>query len=288
MKEMDKYAFVRAMIIFCFLAFFLGNNLRIYLWIFIFSTFYLIAYRLIRFWTKRLLLYMFEFCYFGNGILIAFLLYYNNSMEIFSITFICNTGLMTSAVIAFNNQTPFNNTDHLTSSWIHTLPLITNWAIRWRHYIYSKDSLKNLNFNFINFQNVKFKYNDTFYGLIYYPIIFWCFWAIFYLIFMGLFLRSFSSNPKYSSGITDFKKYTKNMKIFGDTNNLTIFKYLLQHFFFLVVMFPLSILCFYNYYVNTFCVIFIIFFLAWNTARNNIKYMKKQENKKGNLLANEC
>lgn len=287
---MDQYAFARAITIFCFLAFFLGNNLQIFLWLFISLTFYLLAYRFIRFWTKRYLLYMMEFCYFGNAALLAFLLKYTQSQVVFAITFICNTGIMTIAVIVFNNQTQFNSTDHLTSSWIHTLPLITNWAIRWRHLIYSEDVLKKLSFEFNDFTKIKFIFDledEVFSGLLKYPVIFWACWAVTYLVIMGVFFRQFNRNPKYCSGLTDFKDFTKNTKIFGDTNKFTIFKYLFQHFCFLIVMFPLSIWCFYDFYVNTIYIIFIILFLGWNTARNNIRYMNKQKAKSNALIAEE-
>lgn len=229
-----------------------------------------------------------EFCYFGNFVLLAFLLKYSQSQEVFSITFICNTGIMTIAVIVFNNQTQFNSTDHLTSSWIHTLPLITNWAIRWRYYIYSEDVLKKLSFEFDDFSKIKFDFKDEiFIGLLKYPLVFWSSWAFIYLIFMGVLFRSYNRNPKFCSGLTDFKDFTKNTKIFGDANKFTISKYLLQHFVFFIVMFPLSIWCFYDFYVNTIYIIFIIMFLGWNTARNNIKHMNKQKAKVGNLISEE-
>ena len=285
---MDQYAFARSITIFCFLGFFLGNNLEIFLWLFIYLTFYLIAYRVIRFWTKRYLLYLLEFCYLGNAVLLAFLLKYNQSQEVFSITFICNTGIMTMAVIVFNNQTQFNSTDHLTSSWIHTLPLITNWAIRWRHIIYSEEVLKKLSFEFNDYSKIKFDLkHEIFIGLFKYPVLFWCFWAVTYLVAMGVFFRGLNENPKFCSGLTDFKDFAKNTKIFGDSNKFTILKYLLQHFAFFVLMFPLSIWSFYNFYVNTLFIIFIILFLGWNTARNNIKHMNKQKSKTENLLHEE-
>jgi len=191
---------------------------------------------------------------------------------------------MTLAVIIFNNQTQFNSTDHLTSSWIHTLPLITNWAIRWREFIYREESLKTLSFQFNDFKTIKFSFDfkdEVFSGLFTYPLIFWSFWALTYLVVMGLFLRRFNRETKYCSGLTDFKDFTKNIRFLGDTNNFTILKYLFQHFTFFVAMFPISILCFYNFYVNSAYVVFIILFLGWNTARNNIKHLNKQKAREG-------
>jgi len=197
---------------------------------------------------------------------------------------------MTLAVIVFNNQTQFNSTDHLTSSWIHTLPLITNWAIRWREAIYSQENLKKLNFKFNDFAKIRFCFDfkdEVLAGLVTYPLIFWCFWAVTYLVCMSLFFRSYNANTKYCSGLTDFKDIMKNIRIFGDTNKFTVLKYLFQHFAFFVVIYPFSIWCFYDFYVNTAYIVFIILFLGWNTARNNIRHLNKQKAKEGNLIAEE-
>ena len=160
MSKMDRYAFARAITVFTLTAFFLGNNLQIFLWIFLSVTIYLLLYRVVRFWVKRWLLYLIEFCYFGNILIIYYILFDGISEDIFAITYICNSGIMTLAIIIFNNQAEFTNTDRLTSSWVHALPFITNWAIRWRHRIYSEEIVKSLNFHFIYFGDYKFQIND--------------------------------------------------------------------------------------------------------------------------------
>jgi hypothetical protein len=290
MKKMDKYAYTRAMTLFCLCGFFLGNNLRIFLWIFIFTTIYLMIYRLLRFWTKRYLLYMTEFCYLSNVFLIAFLLFFNKCEEMFIVAFICTTGIMTSAVFVFNNTTQFNSTDHLTSSWVHTLPLIISWAIRWRHYIYTQEILSKLNFDFIDFSKIEFKFDNLFWRLVYYPVLFWLLWAVLYFISMGFVLKKFTRNLKYFSGLNDFKEFMKarSNKVCekDDSFFVTLFKYLLQHFSFLVIMFPVSLLCFYSFYFNTVYIFFIMVYLGWNTARNNFKYMNKLK-AKGQLVEEE-
>lgn len=292
MKKMDKYAYARAITLLCLCGFFLGNNLRIFLWIFIIITIYLMIYRVLRFWTKRYLLYMMEFCYLGNVFLLAFLLFFNKSEEMFIVTFILNSGLMTSAVVIFNNTTQFNSTDHLTSSWVHTLPLITNWAIRWRHYIYTREILSKLNFDFMDFTKIEFKFDNLFCKLVYYPVLFWLLWAFLYFILIGFVLKKFTRNPKYFSGLNDFKEYMKTRRNKNNVNMedenffVTLFKYLLQHFSFLVIMFPVSLLSFYSFYFNTVYIFFIMVYLGWNTARNNFKYMNKLK-AKGQMVEEE-
>lgn len=290
MKKMDKYAYARAITLFCLSGFFLGNNLNIFLWIFIISTTYLMIYRLLRFWTKRYLLYMMEFCYFGNLLLLAYLLFFNQNEVLFTIGFACNTGIMTIAVVVFNNTAQFNSTDHLTSSWIHTMPLVVNWAIRWRHYIYTEETLNNLKFDFNDFKNIEFEFNDLFWKLIYYPFIFWFSWAAIYFVGMGFILKRFTRKPKYFSGLNDFKEYMKNKRKNSSDEEVGFFTnlvlYLLQHFSFLIIMFPVSLLCFYSFYFNTIYIIFIMVYLGWNTSRNNFKYLNKLK-AKGQLVEDE-
>lgn len=274
-KQMDEYVFARAITIFSIVSFFLGNNLNTFLWIFIGISIYTLTYRVIRFWMKRYLLYLTEFCYFEITLLIIYLLFDNENVKLFSICYICNTGLMSLAIILFNNQTQFNNTDHLISSWIHTLPLIVNWSIRWRHIIYFKDSLGNLKFNFPNFEKIKFEFDSNFYNLIIYPFAFWVFWAIFYYIMIDKVFKKFIEKKIYRNSLADFIYYFKNKKFWGNVNNNSIMKFLVQHLFFFLCGYPIGVFAFYNYYFNTVYIVFIIVYLGWNTVRNENKRKKK-------------
>jgi hypothetical protein len=136
MTKMDKYAFARGLLLFSLFAFFSGNNLGIFLWLHVITTIYLTVYRAVRFWVKRWLMYLLEFCYFGNYMLLVYITFKGESTDIFYTAYVCGSGVMALAVVVFNNQAQFNSTDHLTSSYIHTLPLVTCWAIRWKHRIY--------------------------------------------------------------------------------------------------------------------------------------------------------
>jgi len=277
MKRMDEYAFARSITLFAVLSFFLGNNLNIFLWCFIATSIYIMSYRIVRFWIRRYLLYLFEFCYFGFMLLMYFLLFDNKNMQIFSMCFICNTGLMTIAIVIFNNQTHFNSTDHLTSSWVHTLPLIVDWSIRWRHCIYPKETLEKLGFDFQDFSQINFEMNEVFYGLIIYPFLFWISWAFAYLILMCVIFKGFQEDSRYGDGLTDFVEFFKNKKMCGNSKKCSILKYLFQHFLFFILGYPIAIFAFYNYYFNTIYLIFIMVFLAWNTVRNNIKKQSKNQ-----------
>jgi hypothetical protein len=278
MAKMDQYAFARSFILFTLLAFTIGNNLGLYLWLYVIVKVYILVYRLVRFWVKRQILYLFEFCYFGNFILIAFILFFNQSENVFKITYICNTGVMTFAVITLNNQAQFSSTDHLTSSYIHIMPLITCWAIRWRNEIYSNLNLAKWGFKFYELSNPKLALDDNLTSLITLPIIFWACWAVFYFINSNILFGKYFDNPKFENAINDFIKASpKFYKLLcGDVNKGKNWKYLIQHFFFLIIPMPFAIACYYNFYINTIYVLLFVCFLSWNTGRNNLKHMSRK------------
>jgi hypothetical protein len=277
MKKMDKYAFTRGLLLFALFAFFLGNNLGIFLWLHVITTLYLVIYRYARFWVKRWLMYMAEFCYFGNFIGLAYIVFYGSSIEIFSIAYVCSTGVMALAVIAFNNQAQFNSTDHLTSTYIHALPLVTFWAIRWRHRIYYLTETAKWGITLGSLEHISFALDDTFYNLVKLPILFWLCWAAAYFILTATVLRQFVYSEVYGSGITDFvKQKTPLTALLGDVTKWRQLKYLIQHFVFFIVAIPLSVLSFYSFEFNCVYVFSIILFISWNTGRNNWKQIQKR------------
>ena len=83
MSKMDKFTSVRRIFLVSILAFTLGNNLNYCLIVLFLIHTYLLAYRVIRFWIERWLMYMIDYCYIGNILLIYFNLFARNSMDIF-------------------------------------------------------------------------------------------------------------------------------------------------------------------------------------------------------------
>jgi len=227
-------------------------------------------------------MYIVEFCYFGNAILAFYILFFGENRAVFSIAYVCNSGVMSLAVIAFNNQAQFSSTDHITSAYIHTLPLIASWAIRWKHMIYNIDELHKYGLNIMNFDDISYSNDPHFYSMIYIPILFWLAWGVFYYVITTTVLKKYvQDNKKYGSGVGDFVKMAPFKFIFGDHSRHSHLKYLLQHFAFFIAALPLTWLFFYNFYLNTLYIVFIIGFLGWNTARNDFKRLGKKLEKAG-------
>jgi len=275
-KKLDEFAYVRSMIGLVFLSYFLGKDLSIFISLYIGITIYLLGYRVIRFWVKRWLLYFIEFCYYGNLFLIAYLLYFPDSQIGWSITYMCSTGVLTWAVLLFGNQAKMDDSDHLTTCWIHSFPLITVWAIRWKHLLFNGVLFEHLKYNLIHFEDLDYETDVNFKYLIICPILFWCCWCIYYSI-MSFCFKSYINSEKYAGGLTDFQNGLMSAcpKLYGDKSNHPILKYLLQHFLFLLITMPLSLFCYYHFIFNTLFLVGIITFMAWNAGRKNLRYMQK-------------
>ena len=254
MKSMDKYAMARAFPIFCLLGFFLGNSLLIYLWLFSIVYIYLYIYRGIRFYSKNAFAFLLEFCYFGNFSLVVFIFWFGNDETFFKIPYIASTGVMSIALVLFNNKAIFDSSDHITSSFIHAIPLISSWAIRWKHRIYlqSYTISKGYFLEILYIGEKHFEFNGYFYEFLYLPTIFWFGWAVFYVFCVyTCFRKTVFNYEKYDSGLRDFIKMAPLKSIFGDPKEKTVLKYIILHFINFEISSILGYISFYNFWFNT-------------------------------------
>ena len=282
MKIMDRYVWIRSMILFSFLAFFLGNNLNVYLWLFVLITTYMMIYRIMRFWVQRLSLYLFEFCYFGLSSLLLFLTFFPQSKFLWYTAYASNTGIMSLAVIFLNNQANFNSTDHLGSAWLHCMPMITCWAIRWRHRIYEPSMIERLSWNLIDLPYYSFTlFSSELILEIVYPVIWWMLWAEFYFTFFLTLCKDLIDNRKYQSAYRDFIQISETFKNnFRNFSQNTEVKYLFQSFIGFIGAIPLAIACYYSFFINTSYVVLLVVFLIYNAGIKT----KKAEEKKQKLM----
>ena len=277
--KMDESTSVRSIFLLSILAFTLGNNLYYYLIALFLVHSYLLLYRVIRFWIERWLMYMIDYCYIGNILLIYFNLYARNSMDIFLSIYSMTSGVVSLAVIVCDNHADITNTDYLTSCSIHTLPIATMWAIRWKHYLY--DNYLEYKGYIIDTENIKFQFDAIFFKVLLYPFIYWIIWAIVYFILNTTILRKFAYSDLYQGAIGDFYKSKDFECLFGDHTKNTTIKYLMMHLIFLLMVTPISILNFYNFYFNTGYLAFMLIFLGYNQSIKSkeelAKIVKKAE-----------
>jgi hypothetical protein len=275
MKNMDKFNYARIMFIFSIIFFFLGRDLKIYTNIFIIITIYMLVIRAIRFYVKRWLLYFCEFCYFGISGLMLYLAFFQSNKIAWTIVYSYGTGNMALAVIILNNQALFTSSDHMASAWLHSAPLITCWAIRWRQYIYEKQFE-----GFISEANMYLNPTETVFYLGIYPLVFWSCWAVFYTFLMNVIFAKFYYNPKYENCVNDFVQLVERSKILNklvkNPRSRTHPKYLVNHLVQYLIGLGISNLCYINFYINTIYVCLIIFYLYWSAGKSQQRYLEKK------------
>lgn len=277
-KQMDKMAFARSMMLFSLVAFFLGNDLNLYLWAFIVITIYMIVLRLVRWWVKRWLLYLFEFCYFGIAGLLLYLIFYQHNKLLFCTAYVYSTGTMAIAIVVFSNQATFTSTDHISSAWLHSMPVVTAWAIRWKNLIYTEPVLKAVTFDLLTTNEFEIAtLRDKIQLLCLNPLMYWCAWAVYYVIVFYWLFDGYIQDPRYSSGLDDFQQMSKGLAfIYGDTSKGTKWKYLSLHLVFFLIGIPISWLSYHNYYFNTVYIILLMFYLFHNSGKQQAKFIDKK------------
>ena len=264
LSKMDQFTSVRSIFLISILSFTLGHNLNYYLIALILIHTYLLSYRLLRFWIDRWLMYIIEYCYIGNIFLIYFSLFARNNMNIFLSTYSMASGIISLAVVACDNHADITDTDFVTSCGIHTLPVVTMWAVRWKHYLY--DNYLEYKGNIIDTENIKFEFDEIFFKVLLFPFFYWIIWAMIYFILNTKLLRKFAYSDLYQSTVGDFYKSKDFEFLFGDHTKNTTIKYLMMHLIFLFGVTIISLLNFYNFYFNTGYLIFILFFLGYNQS----------------------
>ena len=106
-------------------------------------------------------------------------------------------------------------------------------------------------------------------------------WAIIYFVLNTFVLRKFAYSDLYQGAIGDFYKSKDFEFLFGDHTKNTTIKYLIMHLIFLLMVTPLHLLNFYNFYFNTGYLMFMIVFLGYNQSVKSkqelTKIVKKAE-----------
>lgn len=82
----------------------------------------LVLFRFYNYKKKGWHYYLFDFCYYANTLIIAFLLFYPKNDLLFKAAFVFANGPFGIAIPAFKNSMIFHKIDNLISLTIHLLP----------------------------------------------------------------------------------------------------------------------------------------------------------------------
>ncbi|XP_072025846.1 uncharacterized protein [Amphiura filiformis] len=92
---------------------------------------FLVGLRIWLYWGVKWQLFLVDFCYFANLLLYIYLWACPGTEEVFCVVFAVANGPLLFAIITYRNTLAFHSLDRMTSVFIHILPALTTFAIRW-------------------------------------------------------------------------------------------------------------------------------------------------------------
>jgi Protein of unknown function (DUF2838) len=131
-RLIDKLSFIVGVFLLIFTTFILGrfphDHYYTYHCLTIVS---LVAFRFYNYRTKGWHYYLFDFCYFGNFLMLLFLIFFPKNDLLFKVFFAYANGPFGLAIPAFKNSMIFHKIDNLISVSIHIIPQVTSWNLKW-------------------------------------------------------------------------------------------------------------------------------------------------------------
>ena len=91
----------------------------------------LVLLRWYTFMQKKQHYLLFDFCYWANGLCLAYCWIWPSSPRVFRIMFMCANGPLAFSVPTFNHAMIFHSYAHVTSVVVHTSPILLSYGIRW-------------------------------------------------------------------------------------------------------------------------------------------------------------
>ncbi|KAG2436955.1 hypothetical protein HXX76_006471 [Chlamydomonas incerta] len=104
------------------------------------STFYLLyggvggvlmAARWASYFSRKWHYYLYDFCYYANLLLVLQLWLLPRWAPLAKVTFSYNTGPLAWSIITFRNSLVFHDLDKVTSLFLHLVPALVSWSLRW-------------------------------------------------------------------------------------------------------------------------------------------------------------
>lgn len=91
----------------------------------------LIIWRIITYWQAQFQYFCLDFCYFGNLMISLIIWFAPSNPELCSLLFSVSNGILYLGAFSFRNSLVFHSVDKMTSTYIHTVPLLLSFGIRW-------------------------------------------------------------------------------------------------------------------------------------------------------------
>eukprot|EP01117_Protostelium_nocturnum_P018314 TRINITY_DN7636_c0_g1_i1.p1 TRINITY_DN7636_c0_g1~~TRINITY_DN7636_c0_g1_i1.p1 ORF type:complete len:389 (-),score=103.94 TRINITY_DN7636_c0_g1_i1:53-1183(-) len=254
MKMRDKLSFVFGIIDVCACAFLLGGYPQFFIWKHLIQLPILTFVRWILYYKQKHHYFLLDFCYFANFCVALNLLYFNDSCNMFYLSFSFTAGPLTWAVGVWRNSMVFHSLDKITSLFIHVSPSLAVWAMRW------KDPS--------GIWNQCSKEEISFYDATIFPLIPYILWQLGYFVIVQVIRRNkFKADKERLTSFLWMKQDTKHvvnkaMNIFGPKYSYHMFG-VLQLIYTFVVMLPIKIF-YQSFWAHTIWLTLVIIISAWN------------------------
>ena len=212
----------------------------------------LIAWRVYTYTQQQWQYFCLDYCYFGNLAIFLILLFVPGDPELFILQFCIANGLLYTGAFSFRNSLVFHSVDKMTSTYIHSAPVLLVFGIRWFPEQASAFWHTSFPQTFLEW-NVKWN--------ILAPLAFSAAHAIFYTVLVYGILK-----PKENI-ITSFRylKAKKSTKaIFGP--NPSFISFLMVQFGIVLVMTGVTVLTYTYFYLHLLQILVLVVVVTWNGA----------------------
>ncbi len=265
-RKRDKFTFLLS--VSCFIAtiviFFAYNNPilcqfpQLYKWFYTSLLAFLLVWRYISYHYYRQHYFLLDYCYWVNFLLLFGLWYYPSNRELFLLSFANANGAVLWAIPLWKNSLVFHDLDKMTSVFIHILPVLVTYHLKWHNHIIENCNLFEL----------------------YVPcLVFYLFWqCTYYMKVEVIDKKKMENNP---SLITSFRYLTSNSRHWAYTwihflgKQNAVFSFMaLQLLYQVIAMIPLYWMLHYQV-IHLGIIIFVWLVCTWNGAQFYIEKFAK-------------
>ncbi|MEW5302047.1 MAG: hypothetical protein WDW36_004859 [Sanguina aurantia] len=127
----DKLAFVLGSTLLWVCAFTLGRTPQTFYRLYTGLGVALMGVRYFTYRRSRRHYYLFDICYFANLLLVTHVWLLRRSALLQTVTFAFNAGPVMWSIVAFRNSCVFHDLDKVTSLYLHLVPAMVSWTLRW-------------------------------------------------------------------------------------------------------------------------------------------------------------
>lgn len=213
-------------------------------------------------------MYLFDFCYVANFLLLALLSVAPKCQWLMVTVFVFSNGPLAAAIAAFRNSLVYHRVDMLTSLAIHAIPMTLSVHMRW-FTVPEQEHLPAEQQQFAPFADTS-SWGDFLDNFFLNPLLIYFIWLVGYGI-VNFVLTKNVSNYKYDSS---YKTFTTNPALVAKFSFLGLplqLIFLMMHFVYYFVLHCFAVLLWHYFYLN---MVVCVFWLVWSFFNGANFYME--------------